>query len=70
MSKCEDCGDTIPQERLEFFPDARYCTKCVDSHIPPVVCRMIYPHKTGGELFVAHGVENVRRLNNEYKRSR
>lgn len=25
---CVVCGDSIPVERLEVFPDARYCVKC------------------------------------------
>lgn len=26
--ECEKCGKEIPQERLEVYPQARYCTKC------------------------------------------
>jgi len=25
---CEKCGKEIPQERLEIYPQAEYCTKC------------------------------------------
>jgi RNA polymerase-binding transcription factor DksA len=25
---CEKCGKDIPEERLEVYPQARYCTKC------------------------------------------
>jgi DnaK suppressor protein len=26
--KCEDCGEAIPQERLEIRPQARFCVPC------------------------------------------
>lgn len=26
--RCDDCGELIPPERLEVFPDARLCMKC------------------------------------------
>jgi hypothetical protein len=26
--RCEDCGQLIPPERLEIFPDTRVCTQC------------------------------------------
>jgi len=42
----------------------------VDKHLPRVVGRMIWPHKTGGELVIAVGDENIRRLNREYARAR
>lgn len=25
---CDRCGEVIPRERLEVFPDTRYCTAC------------------------------------------
>jgi len=25
---CESCGTDIPQERLEYLPDTRFCTSC------------------------------------------
>jgi hypothetical protein len=68
--KCIDCGNQISESRLEFFPDTEYCVDCVDTHIPPTRCRIIFSHKTAGELFVAHGSENIRRLDREYSRGR
>ena len=68
--KCLDCGDTISAARLNAVPDTNYCVECADKHAPPVVARMIYSHKTAGEVFIARGKENVRRLNNEYARAR
>jgi len=68
--RCSDCGNNIPQERLDFFPDITYCVGCADKHEPIKICRIIYPHKTGGELFVAEGKQNIDRLNAEYRRSR
>ena len=67
---CFDCGNEIPEARLNMIPNAEYCVNCADKHAPPVVARMIYSHKTAGEVFIAKGKENVRRLNNEYARAR
>jgi len=67
---CIDCGNEIPEIRLEFCPDTDYCTGCVDKHSEPVVARMIYNHKTAGEVFIAKGKENCRILNREYTRAR
>jgi hypothetical protein len=68
--KCVDCGCNIPPERLDILPDVEYCLNCADNHIEPVKGYMIYPHKTGGELFIARGNENIRRLKREYARAR
>jgi len=67
---CYDCENEISPARLEALPDTNYCVKCADKHAAPVVARMIYSHKTAGELFIATGSENVRRLNREYSRAR
>ncbi len=68
--KCFDCGSEIPEARLQAVPDTDYCVKCADKHAEPVVGRMIYNHKTAGEVIIARGKENIRRLNREYARSR
>ena len=68
--QCLDCGDKIPEARLHAVPDAEYCVKCTDKYTEPIVGRMIYNHKTAGEVIFARGKENVRRLNREYSRSR
>ena len=47
---CLDCENQIPPARLEAMPDADYCVNCADKHAAPVVARMIYSHKTAGEL--------------------
>jgi hypothetical protein len=70
VCKCIDCGEQIPAARLEFFPDTEYCVKCSDNHTFAYVCHMIYPHKTGGELFVARTKEGARRLEREAVRGR
>ena len=67
---CSDCGSTIPMERLAILPNTEHCVKCADKHSEPVVARMIYGHKTAGEVVFAKGKENIRRLNREYSRSR
>lgn len=28
--KCEKCGNNIPAERMEIFPEARFCVDCQD----------------------------------------
>lgn len=68
--KCHDCKCEIPALRLQAAPDTDYCVKCVDKHLAPVRCRIIYSHKTAGELFVARGSENIRLLDREYSRAR
>ena len=68
--KCFDCGNEIPEARLQAVPDTDYCVKCADKHTEPVVGRMIYNHKTAGEVIFARGKENIRRLNREYERAR
>ena len=35
-----------------------------------MVARMIYNHKTAGEVIIAKGKENIRLLNREYTRAR
>ena len=67
---CVDCCNEIAAARLEFLPDTDYCVKCADKHNPPVRARIIYSHKTAGELFIAKGKENIRRLDREYTRAR
>tara|TARA_R110001583_G_scaffold24366_1_gene88947 strand:+ start:1454 stop:1663 length:210 start_codon:yes stop_codon:yes gene_type:complete len=67
---CFDCGNEIPEARLDAVPDTDYCVNCADRHAPPMVARMVYNHKTAGEVFIAKGKENVRRLNREYERAR
>jgi hypothetical protein len=55
---------------MEAMPDTDYCVNCADKHTEPVVGRMIYNHKTAGEVIIAKGKENIRRLNREYVRAR
>tara|TARA_R110002020_G_scaffold174226_3_gene365304 strand:+ start:124 stop:333 length:210 start_codon:yes stop_codon:yes gene_type:complete len=67
---CLDCNNEIPEARLQAVPDTDYCVNCADKHAQPFIARMVYSHKTAGEVFIAKGKENVRRLNREYSRSR
>ena len=67
---CLDCGTQITEARMQAMPDTDYCVQCADKHTEPVVGRMIYSHKTAGELVFAKGKENIRRLNREYDRAR
>ena len=67
---CLECGVQIPKMRLDAMPDTDYCVRCADKHTEPVVGRMIYNHTTAGEVIIAKGKENIRRLNREYARAR
>ena len=66
---CIDCGNEIPAARLSIL-DTEYCVNCTDKNAKPFIARMVYSHKTAGEVFIAKGKENVRRLNREYSRAR
>jgi len=68
--KCFECNNEIPEARLQAVPDTEYCVNCVDKHTEIVMGRMIYNHKTAGEVIIARGKENIRRLNREYTRAR
>jgi hypothetical protein len=70
MITCLDCGSEISSARLEFLPHTRYCVSCADKNATPTVARLIYNHKTAGEVFIAKGKENVRILEREYTRGR
>ena len=67
---CLDCNNETPKARIEAVPDTDYCVNCADKYTEPIVGRMIYNHKTAGEVIFAQGKENIRRLNREYSRSR
>jgi hypothetical protein len=67
---CTDCGQPISTARLDAVPSTEYCINCVDKHTEPVVARMIYSHKTAGEVVFAKGKENQRLLDREYRRAR
>ncbi len=49
---CMRCGKEIPPERLEALPTATMCVPCVvaDGDVPTVKGRMVYDHKTAGEV--------------------
>jgi len=70
MRICEDCHAPIPPARLEALPETCYCVGCSDKHTFKYVARTIYPHKTGGDLFVARTAEGARRLERESVRAR
>jgi len=67
---CVHCSTEIPSTRLEILPYTTSCVSCSEKNPPKVVARMIYNHKTAGEVIIAKGGENVRRLEREYWRSR
>jgi hypothetical protein len=67
---CVHCGSTIPSERIEVLPETVSCVSCSTRNPPKMVARMIYSHKTAGDVVIAKGSENVRRLEREYARAR
>jgi len=67
---CVHCSGEIPPERLEVLPDTCSCVSCSEKNPPKFIARMIYNHKTAGEVIIAKGSENVRRLRREYERAR
>ena len=67
---CLECGNKISGARLKILPDTDYCVGCSSKNAQPFVARMIYNHKTAGEVILAKGKENVRLLNREYTRAR
>lgn len=69
MCNCQDCGNPIHPLRIEAGY-TEYCVKCSDAHTFKYVAHMIYPHKTGGDLFVARTKEGARRLQREAIRGR
>lgn len=67
---CSRCNQVIDPLRLEILPDTTLCVDCSRLQPGTLVCRMLYSHKTGGELVVARNPEAARLLDREYKRSR
>lgn len=67
---CEHCSSPIAPERLEVLPNTRQCRDCAENNPAPFLARMLYSHKTAGELFVARNPEDIRRLEREYRRAR
>ena len=70
LMHCIDCNTEIPAARLEALPGVQHCLECSDNHTPIVKGYMIYSHKTAGEVIMATGAENIRRLKAEYERAR
>ena len=67
---CSECGNRIHGARLQCLPDTEFCIGCAEKNTQPYVARMIYNHKTAGEVIIAKGKENIRLLNREYTRAR
>ena len=72
-NKCCFCGKTVDSNRAVTLVDmglpvSHY--ECSEANEEPVAAYMDYGHKTGGEVVVAHGAENVRRADRIHRRSR
>jgi hypothetical protein len=67
---CVHCSAEIPFSRIEVLPETVSCVSCSEKNPPKMVARMIYSHKTAGDVVIAKGSENVRRLEREYARAR
>lgn len=75
MCSCKTCGNTIQEERVDVWLiihgcPPTYCMDCADDHTPKSQAFMSYGHKTGGEVVVATGGENIRRAERDYLRAR
>ena len=75
MLICGECGSEIDSKRIEIFREFRghdpsKCTQC--STEAKKVSRMIYSHKTAGEIVSVSGddPEAVRMLDRAWKRKR
>lgn len=63
------CGNIIPLERYEL--GYSYCTTCSDKITVKLEARMVYQHKTAGEIMIFKGTkENIRIANRANERRR
>jgi hypothetical protein len=67
---CEHCGAEIPEARLEAMPDAKHCVNCADLFTMKPVGRILYNHKTAGELYIAKDSNTAATLEATYRRQR
>lgn len=78
MIRCKECGDEIPQERIDILNEKGWPLHCVRcSKVQPAVVLMDYAHKTAGEVVVipnnqdgTNNEELVRIAKRAYRRSR
>lgn len=75
MINCNCCNKPIPNLRIDawfsIYGNApEYCADCADSYTEQTRAFMDYAHKTGGELVVARGHENIRRASRIFNRER
>ncbi len=70
IAKMCACGQEIPAERLEVFPDATACAGC--STVGKNKVFMEYGHKTAGALVIVDWAdkESIRKANRAFRRSR
>ena len=67
---CSECGEKIHSARLQCLPNTEFCIDCAEKNTQPYIARMIYSHKTAGEVIIARGKEQIRLLDREYNRAR
>lgn len=63
---CSFCGQLMPAERLEV--GLTKCKNCTDQTIP--LAFQVFPHKTGSDVILVKGKENLRQAFNAHKRQR
>lgn len=49
---CEGCRQPIPEARLQAVPEATHCVRCQAQKDVRVKARVVYDHKTAGEIEV------------------
>lgn len=63
MVKCSNCNKRISRDRLEVFPDTKYCVKCVDHFTEKIVGITVWDKMTPTTVLVSKSQAE------EYKRT-
>ena len=61
---CEICGELIPKERLDIFPQATRCARCQDKPVPPpakrtsvpavaITCKFVCPRQAASRVIAS-----------------
>jgi hypothetical protein len=71
MRACKHCGCTIPEERLEVFPDIFECVNCSTAEKPRGIMTTNMSKGCGMELTILPNDPEIQRIANRFhKRSR
>ena len=78
MIRCIDCGEEIPDERVEILRSKNWPMRCVKcSKVEGPIGFMNFGHKTGGEVLIVprnpdgtNDPEKIRQARRAYRRDR